>query len=89
MRCYSDVKLVLSNGKFLTRKHCAVGLGLHRLTILKESLVYLSKLAHSISYKQIEENEAAQTELALKLSRHQLIEIIRQSIALLEVSRCR
>ena len=63
----SDV-MFLSNGKFLTSKHCAVGLGLRSLTGLKQPVVYLSKLRHSVSYKQMEEIQTAQTELALNLS---------------------
>ena len=59
----------LSKGKFLTSKHCAIGLGLHSLTGLKQPVVYLSKLGHSISNKQIEEIETAQAELALNLSK--------------------
>ena len=55
--------LILPNGKFLTSKRCAVGLRLHSLTRLKQHLVYLSKLTHSISYKQTEETEAVQKEL--------------------------
>ena len=53
----------LSKGKFLTSKHCAVGPGLHSLSGLKQPAVYLSKLGHSIRYKQIEEIETAQAEL--------------------------
>ena len=58
----------LGNGKFWSSKHCAVRLGLHSLTGLKQPVVYLSKLGHSISYKQMEEMETAQAELALNLS---------------------
>ena len=61
------------NGKFLNNKHCAVGLGLHSLTGLKQPVVYLSKLGHSISYKQIEEIETAQAKLTLNLSRESSI----------------
>ena len=53
----------LSKGKFLTSKHCAVGLGLQSLSGLKQSVVYLSKLGHSIRYKQIEEIQIAQAEI--------------------------
>ena len=64
----SDVICVLSNGKFLTSKHRAVGLGLHSLTGLKQTVVYLSKPRHSVSYKQMEEIQKVQKELALNLS---------------------
>ena len=67
----SDVMFALSNGKFLTSKHCTVRRGLHSLSGLKQPVVYLSKLGHSISYKQIEEIETAQAELALNLSKSQ------------------
>ena len=60
--------LALTNDKFLTSKHFPVGLGLDTLTGLKQPVVYLSKLGHFICYKQIEEIETAQAELALKLS---------------------
>ena len=65
----SDVVLALSNCKFLTSKHWGVGLGLNSRTGSKEPIVYLSNFAHSISYKQIEETEAAQVQLGLKLPR--------------------
>ena len=36
-----DVMYFVSNGNFLTRKHCATGLGLHNLTGMKQPIVYL------------------------------------------------
>ena len=56
---------VLSNSKFWTSKHCAAGLGIHSLTGLKQPVDYLSKLGHSISYKQMEKIERVQAELAI------------------------
>lgn len=38
----------VSNGNFLTNKHCAVKLGLHGLTGFKQSIVYISRLGYSI-----------------------------------------
>ena len=62
-----DVMYSVSNGNFLTSKHCAVGLGLHSLTGLKQPIVYLSRLGHSTGYDKVEETETAQAELTLKL----------------------
>ena len=39
----------VSNENFLTSKHCAVELGLHTLTGLKQPIVYTSRLGHSNS----------------------------------------
>ena len=62
----------VSDGNFLTSKHCAVGLVLHSLTGLKQSIVYFSRLGNSIGYHKVEEIETAQVELTLKLKEESL-----------------
>ena len=55
------------NGNFLLSKHCAVELGLHILTGLKQPIAYLSSLGHSIGYDKVEEIKTTLAELTLKL----------------------
>ena len=61
-----DVMYAVSNGTFLTKKHYAVGMGLHSLTGMKQPIVFLSKMGHCISYDKVAEIETAQAELSLK-----------------------
>ena len=41
-----DLMFAISNGSYLTLKHCSLGLGLHRMTGQKQPIVLLSKLGH-------------------------------------------
>ena len=67
MRSFSEELMhSVSNGNFLTGKHYDAELGLHGLTGLKQSIVYLSILGHSFGCDKVEEIETAQTELTLK-----------------------
>lgn len=61
-----------SKGNFLTSKYCAVGLGLHSLTGLKQPIVCLSRLGHSNGYDNVEEIETKQAELTRKLKEESL-----------------
>ena len=67
-----DVMYTVSNWSFLTEKHCALGMGLHSLTGMKQPIVFLSKLGHCISYDKVAEIETAQAELSLKLQNESL-----------------
>ena len=55
----------ISNGNFLTSKHCAIRLGLHNLTELKQPIVYLSRLGHLIGFDKVKEIETTQALLIL------------------------
>ena len=58
-----NLMFAVSNGKFITPKHAAVGLGLHSLTGQKLPIKVLSRLGHSIAYDTVNEIETAQAEL--------------------------
>ena len=59
-----DIIYSISNGSFLTKKHCSLGLGIHSMTGQKKAIVILSRLGHSISYEKVSEIETAQAEVA-------------------------
>ena len=50
----------VANGNILRSKNCAVRLGLHSLTGLKQPIVYLSRLERSFRYDKVEDIETAQ-----------------------------
>ena len=50
----------VSKGNILRSKNCAVRLGLHSLTGLKQPIVYLSRLERSFGYDKVEDIETAQ-----------------------------
>ena len=54
----------ISNGQYLTLKHCSLGLGIHSATGTKDPIVVLSRLGHSITYEKVSEIETAQAEIA-------------------------
>ena len=54
----------ISNGKFLTLKHCSLGLLIHSKTGTKDLIVALSRLGHSITYEKVLKIETAQAEVA-------------------------
>ena len=56
----------LSNGTFLTIKHASLGLGLHSATGQKLPITLLHRIAHCISYNQVNLIETAQAELVQK-----------------------
>ena len=58
-----DLMFVVSNGKFITPKYAAVGLGLHSLTGQKQPIKVLSHLGYSMTYDTVNEIETAQAEL--------------------------
>jgi len=59
-----DIIYNISNGKFLTLKHCSLGLTMHSMTGQKHPIVLLSRLGHCISYEKVSEIETAQGEVA-------------------------
>ena len=61
-----DLMFVVSNGKFITPKYAAVGLGLHSLTGQKQPIKVLSHLGYSIMYDTVNEIETAQAEFNLR-----------------------
>ena len=60
----NNIMYNISNGQFLTLKHCSLGLGVHSKTGTKDPIVVLSRLGHSITYKKVLEIETAQAEAA-------------------------
>ena len=55
----------MSNGQFLTLKHCSLGLGIHSKTETKDPIVVLSRVGHSITSEKALEIETTQAEVAL------------------------
>ena len=58
----------MSNGQFLTLKHCSLGLGIHSKTGTKDPVTVLSSLGHSITYEKVLEIETIQAEVAHQFS---------------------
>ena len=62
----SDLMYALSNGKYLTQKSVALGIGLHTRTGMKSPIQLLNRLGHCISYDQLNQIETSQAELVQK-----------------------
>ena len=63
-----DIMYSISNGQFLTLKHCSLGLGIHSKSGTTDPIVVLSRLGHSITYEKVLEIETAQVEVARQLN---------------------
>lgn len=59
----NDILYAVSNGTYLTLKHCSIGLGLHCMTGNKESIEKVSRFGHCITGDQVDEIEASLGEL--------------------------
>ena len=55
----SDMIFSISNGKYATLKQTSLGLGLHSITCMKNSVNILHHLGHSLSYEMFCQTETA------------------------------
>ena len=58
-----DTVYAISNGTFLTLKHCSIGLGLHGTTGHNQSVDKLARLGHCITCDQVDSIESSLAEL--------------------------
>ena len=63
-----DIVHGVTRGKVMQKKHYLLGLGLHNLTGSRKIVDIIHKLGHCISYNNTCEIEAAQAEIAIKVS---------------------